>query len=36
MTGRLAAERLEDESRGRGAVSRNLPAGKVTFLLADV
>jgi class 3 adenylate cyclase len=36
ITGQLATERLEGESRGRDAVPRNLPAGQVTFLLTDI
>ena len=36
ISGQLAIERLEGESRGRDAVSRNLPTGQVTFLLADI
>jgi class 3 adenylate cyclase len=36
ITGQLATERLEGESRGRDAVSRNLPTGQVTFLLTDI
>ena len=36
ITGQLATERLEGESRGRDAVPRNLPTGQVTFLLADI
>jgi len=36
ITGQLASERLEGESRGRDAVSRDLPTGQVTFLLADI
>jgi class 3 adenylate cyclase len=36
ITGQLATERLEGESRGRDAASRNLPAGEVTFLLTDI
>jgi class 3 adenylate cyclase len=36
ITGQLASERLEGESRGRDAVSRGLPTGQVTFLLADI
>ena len=36
ITGQLATERLEGESRGRDAVSRDLPTGAVTFLLADI
>ncbi len=36
ITGQLASERLDGESRGRDAVSRDLPRGQVTFLLADI
>jgi class 3 adenylate cyclase len=36
ISGQLAIERLEGESRGRDAVSRKLPTGQVTFLLADI
>jgi class 3 adenylate cyclase len=36
ITGQLATERLEGESRGRDAVSENLPAGQVTFFLTDI
>lgn len=36
ITGQLASERLEGESRGRDAVARDLPTGQVTFLLADI
>jgi class 3 adenylate cyclase len=36
ITGQLATERLEGESRGRDAASRNLPTGEVTFLLTDI
>ena len=36
ITGQLASERLEGESRGRDAVPRNLPTGQVTFLLTDI
>ena len=36
IAGQLATERLEGESRGRDAVSRNLPTGQVTFLLTDI
>jgi class 3 adenylate cyclase len=36
ITGQLATERLEGESRGRAAIARDLPTGQVTFLLADI
>jgi class 3 adenylate cyclase len=36
ITGQLATERLEGESRGRADVARNLPKGQVTFLLTDI
>ena len=36
ITGQLATERLEGESRGRAAVVRDLPTGLVTFLLTDI
>ena len=36
ITGQLATERLEGESRGRAAVARGLPTGQVTFLLTDI
>jgi class 3 adenylate cyclase len=36
ITGQLATERLEGESRGRDAVSENLPTGQVTFFLTDI
>ena len=36
ITGQLATERLEGESRGRDAVSANLPTGQVTFFLTDI
>jgi class 3 adenylate cyclase len=36
ITGQLATERLEGESRGRDAVSARLPTGQVTFLLSDI
>ncbi|HWC05492.1 MAG TPA: adenylate/guanylate cyclase domain-containing protein [Methylomirabilota bacterium] len=36
ITGQLATERLEGESRGRADVVRNLPTGQVTFLLSDI
>ncbi|HWN21742.1 MAG TPA: adenylate/guanylate cyclase domain-containing protein [Gaiellaceae bacterium] len=36
ITGQLASERLEGETRGRDAVARDLPTGQVTFLLADI
>jgi class 3 adenylate cyclase len=36
ITGQLATERLEGESRARAAVARDLPTGQVTFLLTDI
>ena len=36
ITGQIATERLEGESRGRAAVARGLPTGQVTFLLTDI
>ena len=36
ISGQLAVERQEGESRGRDAVPRELPTGQVTFLLADI
>src|SRR4249919_576295 len=36
ITGQLATERLEGESRARAAVARTLPTGQVTFLLTDI
>ena len=36
ITGQLATERLEGESRGRAGVARDLPSGQVTLLLADI
>jgi class 3 adenylate cyclase len=36
ITGQLATERLEGESRGRDAAPRDLPTGQVTLLLADI
>ncbi|MGH7265842.1 MAG: DUF6582 domain-containing protein [Candidatus Rokuibacteriota bacterium] len=36
ITGQLATERQEGESRARAAVARDLPAGQVTFLLTDI
>jgi class 3 adenylate cyclase len=36
ITGQLATERQEGESRGRAAVVRGLPEGQVTFLLTDI
>jgi class 3 adenylate cyclase len=36
ITGQLATERLQGESRGRAAVARDLPTGQVTFLLTDI
>src|SRR5262245_54775915 len=36
ITGQIATERLEGESRARAAVTRNLPAGQVTLLLTDI
>src|SRR5262245_23413967 len=36
ITGQLATERLEGESRARAGVVRDLPSGQVTLLLADI
>ncbi len=36
ITGQIASERLEGESRGRDAVADDLPTGQVTFLLSDI
>src|SRR5262245_39527454 len=36
ITGQLATERQEGESRARAGVARGLPSGLVTFLLADI
>ena len=36
ITGQIATERLEGESRGRAGVARDLPSGQVTFLMADI
>jgi class 3 adenylate cyclase len=36
ITGQLATERLEGESRACAAVVRGLPSGPVTFLLTDI
>ena len=36
ITGQLATERLEGESRARAEVVRGLPSGQVTFLLTDI
>ena len=36
ITGQLATERLEGESRARAGVARDLPTGQVTFLLTDI
>lgn len=36
ITGQLATERQQGESRGRAAVARDLPTGQVTFLLTDI
>jgi class 3 adenylate cyclase len=36
ITGQLATERLEGESRGRDTSSKNLPTGVVTFFLTDI
>jgi len=36
ITGQLATERLQGESRARAAVARDLPTGQVTFLLTDI
>jgi hypothetical protein len=36
ITGQLATERLEGESRARAGVVRGLPTGQVTFLLSDI
>jgi class 3 adenylate cyclase len=36
ITGQLATERQEGESRARAAVARGLPTGQVTFLLTDI
>src|SRR5262245_48342931 len=36
ITGQLASERLEGESRARAGVVRGLPSGQVTFLLTDI
>jgi class 3 adenylate cyclase len=36
ITGQLAGERLAGEARGRDAVARDLPSGRVTFLLSDI
>src|SRR6516162_2540691 len=36
ITGQLATERLEGESRARAGVVRGLPSGQVTFLLSDI
>ena len=36
ITGQLATERLEGESRARAGMVRGLPSGQVTFLLTDI
>jgi len=36
ITGQLATERLEGESRARAGVVRGLPSGQVSFLLTDI
>ncbi len=36
ISGQLATERMEGESRARAAVVRGLPSGQVTFLLTDI
>ena len=36
ITGQLATERLEGESKARTGLVRGLPTGQVTFLLADI
>src|SRR6478672_1643124 len=36
ITGQLATERLEGESRARAGVVRGLPSGQVTFILTDI
>src|SRR5262245_28234002 len=36
ITGQLATERLEGESKARTGVVRGLPSGQVTFLLTDI